>query len=183
MAFEMQEAAKSLAQAEIEAELEEHDLDEEGGTLPRPRIETISAQVDMISLTDATAGDRDHGPGTVAGDRDPVLPQTASVQHLDETDAIKMNPMVFQLLRTNTKKEAPASKDMDHLEVPKAGSQKPVIQRSATRMSKPLEETCYFTGYAKRGTCLILEWDEFRADLGLSDRKGGYDPKLQGRCY
>ena len=166
MDFELHEAAKSLAQAEIEAEEVENELDEETGELPRPRIETISGQVDMISLTEAAA----------AGEQEPVTPVTTPVTHLeDETDAIKMNPMVFQLLRTNTKKETPANKEMDQLEVPvKSGSQKPVVQRSVTRMSRPQEEVCYFTGYAKRGTCLILEWDEFRADLGLSGRKGQF---------
>ena len=35
-----------------------------------------------------------------------------------------------------------------------------------------MEELCYANDFLNRGVCLIVEYDQFRSDMGLSSRKG-----------
>ena len=50
--------------------------------------------------------------------------------------------------------------------------QKPSTQKVITRKVDSKDEDCYYAGNKHRGICLILENDEFKPSLQLSDRKG-----------
>ena len=51
-------------------------------------------------------------------------------------------------------------------------AQKPSTQRIVTRKVTNADEECYYGGHRHRGICLILEHDEFKPSLQLSERKG-----------
>ncbi|TRY74484.1 hypothetical protein TCAL_01321, partial [Tigriopus californicus] len=103
----------------------------------------------------------------------------ASVQTLssidvaqDDVDAIKFSPLVVQLVTTKPKKDDPPSCTSSGTIVAPPGTQVPSHQRAIRRVMPAIEEDCYNTKHEERGLCLILEHDEFRPQLNMSNRKG-----------
>lgn len=97
----------------------------------------------------------------------------------DQADALRINPLVIHLASREAEKRKRVS------EQPRT-SPRLSVRPHVTRYSieNVAGEDCYPTDYPERGTCLIIEYDAFKPQLGLAGRKGSdADVKVTRQCF